>query len=666
MMNVKRLIVRCVALGSLLGMILLSPQPPARAQQPVPWGDKSTPFGAIVSLGNRVRADEMPAMIQLMQESGLQWNREEISWDQVQFESGGPYRWDGDSAGFHNYDRAIQLQADAGIRILGLLDYNPAWFKSKNPHPEEWLNDWGDYVYNVVARYGRDKGQIRHWEIWNEPNLVLSGYESGLYSVEDFVRVLQTARAAAKSADPNAIIVLGGVADIWSEVPTNAYDTLDYLEQIAALGAWDQFDILGLHPYRPLAPEVPAWRRDHFETMRNQMDDIDRLLDRLGRKPIWYTEMGWSTEADRHVDELAQAAWLQRFMLIAMTRPGVEKIFWYDFRNDTGGPAHYTRPINDPNEEQFHFGLLRRTFPLRTDDQRIRKPAYSALFQLTHALGGLGLVGTLDDPFDGNGIGWQRWSGGNRTVDVIWWTSPDQAPPHLAIDCACKDARVHAFDGRIERILKTDTRTLSVQPPQNGTPIWVERGGERTTGRRFNETAHTISGEFRSYWENNGGLARFGLPLTDEVIEPGPGRIPTAVQYFERNRYEMHPRNAPEFRVLLSLLGEARLGQQGVNWRALPPAAQPPPDGCSYYAETAHTLCWPFKQYWEEHGGLAMYGFPITEAFWEFDAETGAGRLVQYFERNRFEHHPENAGTPYEIQLGLLGQQLYASWGVWP
>jgi hypothetical protein len=28
---------------------------------------------------------------------------------------------------------------------------------------------------------------------------------------------------------------------------------------------------------------------------------------------------------------------------------------------------------------------------------------------------------------------------------------------------------------------------------------------------------------------------------------------------------------------------------------------------------------------------------------------------VQYFERNRFEWHPEYAGTPSEVLLGLLG-----------
>ncbi len=646
--------------------LLLWPQLPAHAQTSIPWGDKSTPFGMIVSLGNRVRSDEMDEMITLMQEAGVQWNREEISWDHVQLSKGGPYDWDGNAAGFYNYDRAIDLQRQAGIQVLGLLDYNPAWFKSKNPHPDEWLSDWGDYVYSTVAHYGRDRGQIKYWEIWNEPNLLASGYESGLYSVEDYVRILQTASAAARSADPEAKIVLGGIAEIWSDIPANSYDLLDYLQRLHDLDAWQYFDILGIHPYRPTAPEQPAWRRNHFETLLDQMNNMDALLNRLGRKPIWYTEMGWSSEADGSVSEQNQAAWMQRFLLIALTRPGVEKIFWYDFRNDTGGNQNYRTPINDPNEEQFHFGMLRRIYPLRVDDPNLRKPAYSAFYQLTHAIGGLGWWNTYADPFDNDGMAWQRWKNDDRTVDVIWWTGFPQPASYVNINCGCSRARVRSYDGHVERILSTDDGHLRVQPPTDGRPVWVEWGGYRTTGYRFSEVPHTISGAFRSYWEAKGGLARFGLPLTDELVEPGPGRIPQTVQYFERNRFELHPENPAPYNVLLGLLGNATLQRQGINWRTLPPSQNPPPDGCTYYPETGHSLCWPFKEYWEQNGGVAIYGFPLTEAFWEYDPTLKAGRLVQYFERNRFEHHPDLAGTSYEVQLGLLGQQLYGGWGVWP
>jgi hypothetical protein len=56
-----------------------------------------------------------------------------------------------------------------------------------------------------------------------------------------------------------------------------------------------------------------------------------------------------------------------------------------------------------------------------------------------------------------------------------------------------------------------------------------------------------------------------------------------------------------------------------------------------------------FLAYWQSKGGLAIFGYPISEPFQE------GPYIVQYFERNRFELHPENAGTPYEVLLGLLG-----------
>ncbi|MFV9503086.1 MAG: hypothetical protein AB4911_00830 [Oscillochloridaceae bacterium umkhey_bin13] len=72
--------------------------------------------------------------------------------------------------------------------------------------------------------------------------------------------------------------------------------------------------------------------------------------------------------------------------------------------------------------------------------------------------------------------------------------------------------------------------------------------------RFFPPTAHYVCGEFRNYWERNGGLERFGYPLTGELTEIIEGR-PLLVQYFERRRMELHPQNRPPYNVLLGLLG---------------------------------------------------------------------------------------------------------------
>jgi hypothetical protein len=70
-----------------------------------------------------------------------------------------------------------------------------------------------------------------------------------------------------------------------------------------------------------------------------------------------------------------------------------------------------------------------------------------------------------------------------------------------------------------------------------------------------------------------------------------------------------------------------------------------------YFPATKHLIGKPFRSFWRNRGGLLIFGLPIGEAV------TENGRLVQYFERARFELHPELAGTAYEVQLGHLGVQ---------
>lgn len=80
-----------------------------------------------------------------------------------------------------------------------------------------------------------------------------------------------------------------------------------------------------------------------------------------------------------------------------------------------------------------------------------------------------------------------------------------------------------------------------------------------------------------------------------------------------------------------------------------------------YFPETGHTLSHGFKQFWEANGGLAVFGYPISEEFRELNPDTGEEYTVQYFERNRFEYHPEMTGTQWRILLGRLGVQLTRS-----
>ncbi|MFL5733093.1 MAG: hypothetical protein ACJ78Q_07800 [Chloroflexia bacterium] len=80
--------------------------------------------------------------------------------------------------------------------------------------------------------------------------------------------------------------------------------------------------------------------------------------------------------------------------------------------------------------------------------------------------------------------------------------------------------------------------------------------------------------------------------------------------------------------------------------------------GCRLFPETGKSVCDRFLVYWNEHGGLAQQGFPITGRFSEVSEVDGKTYTVQYFERAVFELHPENR-PPYDVLLSLLGAAYY-------
>lgn len=93
----------------------------------------------------------------------------------------------------------------------------------------------------------------------------------------------------------------------------------------------------------------------------------------------------------------------------------------------------------------------------------------------------------------------------------------------------------------------------------------------------FAETRHSLCPEnFLGYWRDNGGLERFGYPITEPFEEVIEGRR-LLVQYFERRRMELHM-EMPGRPVLLGLLG--RIVRELLN-SPPPPVASTPPQ-CVY------------------------------------------------------------------------------------
>ncbi|HEU4325123.1 MAG TPA: lamin tail domain-containing protein [Roseiflexaceae bacterium] len=188
-------------------------------------------------------------------------------------------------------------------------------------------------------------------------------------------------------------------------------------------------------------------------------------------------------------------------------------------------------------------------------------------------------------------------------------------------------------------------------------------GRAQTAERCFPETGYCISGRIREFWEQNGGLPVFGFPIGPQEGQAIEGQV-LQVQWFERNRLELHPENARPYDVLLGRLGADRLAQQGRDPFTFPRSE--PLSDCRFFAETGHNVCGEVLAAWRASGleldgrrgktegeSLGLFGLPLSD----LQTETlGDGRQyqVQWFERARFEIHPENQ-PPYNVLLGLLG-----------
>ncbi len=184
--------------------------------------------------------------------------------------------------------------------------------------------------------------------------------------------------------------------------------------------------------------------------------------------------------------------------------------------------------------------------------------------------------------------------------------------------------------------------------------------------RCFAETGFCVAGRLLEYWQQNDGLTVFGLPITPQRTETIDGWT-GEVQWFERNRLELHPENAPPYDVLVGRIGVERLQQQGRDWQAFP--VEPADDQeCIVFDQTAHRVCPPMLTLWQRHGidldgqpgmtpaeSTALFGLPISSV--QPDIVEGREYQVQWFERARFELHPQNE-APFRVLPGRLGSEL--------
>lgn len=263
-----------------------------------------SPYGinGVVAIHARTSPDAIANArkdISLMREAGIGWDRIELWWSVLEPEKG---RWD-----FEFADKVVGLYKGTGVSPLCILNYSSAW-SGKPPADDAEREAFARYAAKLIERY---KDTIRCWEVWNEPNIPTFWSPP---DVRDYAKLLKATYTAAKAADPGCVIVAGS---------TSGPD-LRFIKGIADNGAWDSCDAISIHPYSMAGG--PGSQR-----LGEILEMTEDCIAATGKdKPIWITEMGWTS--DSPAQDIQQAAYLTQSYVTAAVH-GVERLFWFKVRD---------------------------------------------------------------------------------------------------------------------------------------------------------------------------------------------------------------------------------------------------------------------------------------------------------------------------------------------
>jgi hypothetical protein len=235
----------------------------------------------------------------------------------------------------------------------------------------DFAKTYAGFMAMLAQRYA---GRVGGWEIWNEEDS--SAWWTGGGDPARYATLLKAVYPAVKAADPAARVVVGGLTG-------NDYN---FLSGLYAHGAGDSFDAVGVHtdtacdiisPYRFLRDANGKINQYSFLGYRSVHDVM--AANGQGSKPIWMTELGWSTfpgvcpsgmwagQKAGGVSEADQATFLQQALhCLTLDSSMVTVASVYDLAD---------RPID--SGIQRYYGLLH--------DDGSAKPALATLGAFDHS-----------------------------------------------------------------------------------------------------------------------------------------------------------------------------------------------------------------------------------------------------------------------------------------
>lgn len=153
---------------------------------------------------------------------------------------------------------------------------------------------------------------------------------------------------------------------------------------------------------------------------------------------------------------------------------------------------------------------------------------------------------------------------------------------------------------------------------------WAPVHAQTLENKYFSETGHNVSGEFLKFYKSNPNATfLYGYPITEEFTS----KDGKTAQYFQRARFEYRADLPEGQRVQITPLGNLTYVSTGKLNVANTFA-------CRAYVETGNSVCFAFLEFFDQYGGVAQFGYPIS------GFEYHENKLVQYFEKARLEWQP--------------------------
>jgi polysaccharide biosynthesis protein PslG len=272
---------------------------PALAPPSAPLAVSSPDYGMSVFLWGNAKTTDRD--LKLVTDAGFHWQKTLFQWRQIEGRCKGCFDWT-------EADRVVKASAQAGVKIIARLDFEPNWARKDgaNNGPPDNYQDYADFVSAFVSHYGSGSsvGRVQAIEIWNEVNLdrEWGGATINPQQAADYVRLLGLAYSAAKAADPNVVVITAGLSPT-GVTDGHSADDVTYLQWLFDAGLKGKYDVLGAHG-NTQAPEVDA----AFGSLPNFPDAsfyfrrIEQLRDVMvkngdGDKRIWLLEFGWTSDA---------------------------------------------------------------------------------------------------------------------------------------------------------------------------------------------------------------------------------------------------------------------------------------------------------------------------------------------------------------------------------